>query len=192
MSNFIKLTLSRTDAIEILEGLQEKLLIWMSTQQYIEAGYTDLSDMVEDCSNPEEAEVIVNYYDYLIKTIERHLNRNAASPQKNTIKIYITLAHGRMTPNEGMDEMGSVGPTFGPYLEVYVSYSIISLLRPNQSTSDVLYINNGLIYYDGIYYGDWIIGNELKPCQRIKPFEQKKTNLRGENSACTPQSDGYE
>lgn len=38
------------------------------------------------------------------------------------VATYLTLWHGRKTPDENLDDWGSNGPTFGPFEEVTVTY----------------------------------------------------------------------
>lgn len=59
------------DIGQILDGLEQRRIIWQATADYLEVGYTDLSDCVEECSDPNEAQAIADYYQYLIDTIKK-------------------------------------------------------------------------------------------------------------------------
>lgn len=74
MEKMIKLTLSAIDVGQIVEGLEERRIIWQATAEYLEAGTTQLSDFIEECSDANEAQAISDYYQYLIDTIRRQRN----------------------------------------------------------------------------------------------------------------------
>ena len=69
MSNLIHLTLSGNDVGQILDGLEQRRIIWQATAEYLETGHTDLSDHIEECHKLHEARAIAESYDYLIETI---------------------------------------------------------------------------------------------------------------------------
>lgn len=73
MKGFVNLYLKRMDVGQIIEGLHERMTIWRATQEYLECGYTQLSDCVEECSDPQEAQAIADYYQSIIDTIEKQL-----------------------------------------------------------------------------------------------------------------------
>lgn len=70
MDKFIKLMLPATDVGQILDGLEQRRITWQATAEYLEAGYTSLSDIVEECSDPCEAQAVADYYQYIIDTIK--------------------------------------------------------------------------------------------------------------------------
>ena len=70
-------------------------------------------------------------------------------------KIYIHLFHGRKTSDEELDDWGEVGPTFGPYESIQVTYKFhIKMHGPIDSFHDLYWGDDDLIYYDGMRYGD--------------------------------------
>jgi hypothetical protein len=73
MNDFIKLFLPRDSVHQILDAFEYRMLIWKATQEYRESGYTDLSDAVEDCPDPQEALANADYYQYLIDTIKNQV-----------------------------------------------------------------------------------------------------------------------
>lgn len=73
MGKLIKLYLPDTAIDEILDLLEYRKIVWQATTQYIDAGYTDLSDCVEDCSDSSEAQTITDYHQYLIDTIKNQM-----------------------------------------------------------------------------------------------------------------------
>ena len=70
MDKFIKLTLPALDVGQILDGLEQRRIIWQATTEYLEAGCTALSDFVEECSDPCDAQAVADYYQYIINTIK--------------------------------------------------------------------------------------------------------------------------
>ncbi|MEJ5260656.1 MAG: hypothetical protein WHS88_10760 [Anaerohalosphaeraceae bacterium] len=71
MRCFVKLYLKRDDVEHILECLYERLHIWEATIEYIETGYCQSADCIEECSDPQEAIANKNYYQYVISNIEK-------------------------------------------------------------------------------------------------------------------------
>jgi hypothetical protein len=69
MSDLIHLAISRNDVGQILDGLEQRRIIWQATAEYLETGHTDLSDHIEECHNPHEARTIAETYEYLIDKI---------------------------------------------------------------------------------------------------------------------------
>jgi hypothetical protein len=76
--------------------------------------------------------------------------------------MYLHLFHGRKSPDEQLDDWGADGPYFGPLSCVHITYlSGINIVIGKQSTGpmlgalDPLHFVEDLLYYDGMYYGDW-------------------------------------
>jgi len=93
--------------------------------------------------------------------------------------LYVRLFHGRTDPNQDMDKWGSHGPVFGPYEFIHSAYAF-SLELGNHDTCDELFYHDGMVYYDGIYYGNWCVFDERTfkdgRYQRTV-FEPSKANL---------------
>lgn len=70
MDKLITLNLTENDVGQILDGLEQRRIIWQATAEYLEAGSTTLSDCIEECSNPHEAQAIADYYQYIINTVK--------------------------------------------------------------------------------------------------------------------------
>lgn len=94
--------------------------------------------------------------------------------------IYIRLFHGRTDPDQEMDDWGSDGPIFGPYEFAHTTYAWdIKLGTPN-GNCDELYAHEDMMYYDGVYYGDWSIFDIQvfeKSQFQISVFQQDKAKL---------------
>ena len=73
MENFVTLRLPLIDVFQILDGLTERMIIWKTTEQYLEEGYFHLGDCVEECSDPKEAHFIARHYENIIDLINKQL-----------------------------------------------------------------------------------------------------------------------
>lgn len=70
MDDFIALSLKARDVGQILDGLEQRRIIWQATAEYLTNDYTELSDIIEECSNPTEAQAIADHYQYIMNTIK--------------------------------------------------------------------------------------------------------------------------
>ena len=75
MEKFVTLRLPRNDLGQIIDGLTERMLIWKTTEEYLESGFSNRGDFVEECSDPEEARFIAQHYEKIIGLIQNQLNR---------------------------------------------------------------------------------------------------------------------
>jgi hypothetical protein len=73
MNSMVILKLPRAAVLQILDGLQYRLEIWRYTEEYIETGYVHEPYEVEDCSSPEEAKQIGDFYEEIINDINTQL-----------------------------------------------------------------------------------------------------------------------
>ena len=89
--------------------------------------------------------------------------------------LYLRLFHGRVNPNQDMNNWGSDGPILGPYNYVHTTYNSFVRLGRQDGICDEL-----RIYYDCVYYGDWsVFGKEIleEDNFEVTAFEQSKANL---------------
>jgi hypothetical protein len=95
--------------------------------------------------------------------------------------LYLRLFHGRKDPAQEMDDWGSDGPIFGPYLFAHTTYQCHLKLGRSDGGCDELYIvATDLLYYDGVYYGDWSVfgDDELKEDGfELSVFDSSKAKL---------------
>ncbi len=70
----ITLQLSRNVVGQICEGLHERMLVWRATEQYLEQGYSHISDFIEECPHSYEAKAIADFYQQIIDTINHQLD----------------------------------------------------------------------------------------------------------------------
>jgi hypothetical protein len=73
MDDMVMLKLPRAAVLQILDGLQYRLEIWRYTEEYMETGYVHEPYEVEDCSGPEEAKEIGDFYEEIINNIQIQL-----------------------------------------------------------------------------------------------------------------------
>ena len=58
---------------QILDGLHERMMTWRATEEYLETGYSHISDFIEECSHPYEARAIASFYEHIINSINQQL-----------------------------------------------------------------------------------------------------------------------
>ncbi len=73
MNSMVILKLPRAAVLQILDGLQYRLEIWRYTEEYMETGYVHEPYEVEECSSPEEAKQIGDFYEEIINDINTQL-----------------------------------------------------------------------------------------------------------------------
>lgn len=78
--------------------------------------------------------------------------------------MYISLYHGRTTPDQPMDDWGFDGPVIGPCNWIHVTYMNSIRMEFQHSTyasavnllqEDELDVVDDLVSHNGNYYGDW-------------------------------------
>lgn len=74
--------------------------------------------------------------------------------------LYIRLFHGRSDPEQDMDDWGSDGPVFGPYRFVHTTYQYHLKLGCEDGTCVELFLHEDMLFYGGVYYGDWSVFDE--------------------------------
>ena len=74
-----------------------------------------------------------------------------------TARVGLELFHGRRHPHEKLEDWGSQGPVFlVDYVHVTYLWDIKLGIREPAGDGDLERVED-LIYYDGIYYGDWSV-----------------------------------
>ena len=97
--------------------------------------------------------------------------------------VYLELFHGRQDPKADMDDWGEPGPMFGPYDGIHTTYAEDIKLVIAGDGYGRLFIADGLVYYNGLYYGDWSVMDaaqitaDLQP--RVQAFEQSLAEAPG-------------
>lgn len=56
---------------QILDALYMRLETWEYTKEYLNTGHVREPNLIEECSNPDEARQIADYYKEIIKSIEK-------------------------------------------------------------------------------------------------------------------------
>jgi hypothetical protein len=95
--------------------------------------------------------------------------------------LYIRLFHGRIDPNQNMDDWGTDGPVFGPYEFVHTTYAAhLKLGQPNGHCDELFVHTEDMVFYDGVYYGDWsVFGQEAfkQDGFQVTEFDPDKARL---------------
>ncbi len=97
--------------------------------------------------------------------------------------LYIRLFHGRTDPNQDMNDWGTDRPVLGPYEYVHTIYAFHLILGKADESSEELFLQGDLLFYGGVYYGDWSVFDEQilrNSDYTVVPYESTK--------ACLPQS----
>ncbi len=99
--------------------------------------------------------------------------------------VYIHLFHGRKDSSRPMDEMGDMGPIFGPYEYAHTTYgSDIKL-----GEKDVLFAIDDLVYYNGMWYGDWSVFSNPEVVEKLdyllENFDQSLADLPKNINLCS-------
>ena len=71
--------------------------------------------------------------------------------------LYLKLFHGRTDPTKQMDDWGADGPIFGPYNYIHTTYANHLKMGLDGDAVHKLYVMEDMIYYNGVYYGDWSV-----------------------------------
>lgn len=71
--------------------------------------------------------------------------------------MYISLFHGRQDPVDNLEDWGNIGPVFGPYDTVHITYESHIKMTTQSGFDNLFWTKDNLIYYDGVYYGDFEI-----------------------------------
>lgn len=92
--------------------------------------------------------------------------------------LYLHLYHGRIDPEQDMDDWGTKGPTFE--IEsgiVFSTYAVdIKWTAPDGDCPRFLNYLHDMIYYNGVYYGDFSISDTPRG-ETPEPFEQWRAIL---------------
>lgn len=76
--------------------------------------------------------------------------------------VYLYLFHGRRDPKENLDNWGENGPVLGPLDYVHTTYgSCVKWGYGQREKEGHFTIVDDLLYYDGMYYGDWSVTTEI-------------------------------
>ena len=97
--------------------------------------------------------------------------------------VYIELFHGRADPEQDLDDWGEPGPIFGPYKFARTTYGWHLKFGANGDALHQLSVPDDMVYYDGLWYGDWSVfppstflaDRALQ--ERHQPFDSAKSEL---------------
>ena len=75
MGKQLLLTLDSLDVGQIVDGLRSRQESWANTAIFLRDDYfPDSTFVCEECSDPDEAQRIANYYQRIITSIERQID----------------------------------------------------------------------------------------------------------------------
>lgn len=102
---------------------------------------------------------------------------------------YLRLWHGRRSLDTDLEGWGEDGPTFGPFPFFHMTYC--SEIKFGDDLC--LEVVDGLVFYDGLYYGDWSFTTEpSSDALSIDVFDPAKAILPAQcvESSETPRNGG--
>lgn len=94
--------------------------------------------------------------------------------------LYLRLFHGRTNSAQEMDDWGSNGPVFGPLHYVHTTYASCIKLGSKNGTDGMLFLFDDMIYYNGVFYGDWSVFEQeafRRGKYTITLFDQSKATI---------------
>ncbi len=83
--------------------------------------------------------------------------------------MYLKLFHGRADPTVSLDDWGEEGPIFGPMSYVHTTYAADIKFEVGEDMCELLIIHD-MVYYDGMYYGDWSVFEKLEAGTPLTTF----------------------
>jgi hypothetical protein len=117
------------------------------------------------------------------------------SCKEGFVPIYLELFHGRKSRDEQLDDWGAEGPILGPLSYVHTTYASDIKIQTADGLDGVLsVVGEGVpdvLFYGGMYYGDWsVFGSEALTDElktRVQQFDSNKAGSpthRGDNEVC--------
>jgi hypothetical protein len=100
-------------------------------------------------------------------------------------KLYIRLFHGRKAIDEELNDWGEDGPVLGPLKWVHTTYATtLHICNEGELDGGVIDTYEGMVYYNGMYYGDWSVFITDNPTgwdydeddTHPQPFNERLTN----------------
>ena len=76
MGRAFQIEIESIDLGQILDGLRSRQESWRNTAIFLRDGFfPDDAFLCEDCSDPDEAEKIADYYERIIRSIEQQIDQ---------------------------------------------------------------------------------------------------------------------
>lgn len=95
--------------------------------------------------------------------------------------VYLELFHGRRKKKEKLQDWGEDGPILGPFEYVHTTYGCHVHCGDKDNDNIDLMIHDGMVYYGGMYYGDWsvfsndVLDKDTKLLARLQKIKEIKT-----------------
>lgn len=132
---------------------------------------------------PSDSYALASLLDKRLKSVP-HETRTDESALATAMKqktpaagLYLQLFHGRKNIDDKLDDWGEQGPFLGPFTFVHTTYAVhIKFGMPDGDDRHWLTIVNDMVYYNGMYYGDWSVCSEKNADPaRIQAVDPDKT-----------------
>ncbi len=105
---------------------------------------------------------------HIVDTSRDHdlVKRHVHNSEPTATGMYLKLIHGRTTIDEVLSDWGPDGPWIGPLKWFHCTYMAdigigfvdgeeLVPTGPTEYPPAPIYLGHNMIYYDGMYYGDW-------------------------------------
>lgn len=131
---------------------------------------------------PEDRKMRSEQFQTAIESAKK-MYPDTREPVAPTARIFLDLYHGRTDPNQDMDDWGSCGPIFEVEGGVTGTYGAdLKFCLPRFRGSGILAVHDGLVFYDGVWYGDWCVYHEVgettdRTAARLQEFDQAKADV---------------
>jgi hypothetical protein len=86
--------------------------------------------------------------------------------------LYIRLFHGRKHIYQELDDWGSDGPILGPYDCIHTTYAGC-IKMSIKDTLNELFVVDDVLFYGGVFYGDWSVFDADRLSDEEKAYYQK-------------------
>ena len=115
-------------------------------------------------------------------SLARELRDRNISGAPEPVRLYCALFHGRKDPHDPPDDWGTEGPVLGSFTYCHATYGQIRCLGYTNTAGHSKEWEiadstvNGLVYYDGVFYGDMsiVVDTEL---ENVSIFNRSKATL---------------
>ncbi|MBX3436986.1 MAG: hypothetical protein KF861_05815 [Planctomycetaceae bacterium] len=104
---------------------------------------------------------------------------------------YLKLFHGRQKPDERLEDWGEPGPIFGPFPCFQTTYG--SHIQFDEGRGELTIVGD-LVYYDGMFYGDWSVYGgppSEEDRHRLTEFDPARAEVPEQYRLCACMEPGY-
>ena len=71
MAKIYRIELGEDDLGQLIDGLEVRAASWERTAEYLRSGYMNGDFLIEECSDPDEADSIASHYRRILQSIHQ-------------------------------------------------------------------------------------------------------------------------